>query len=172
MVILQYFIADVEPREVGRDNWLLQKTYLGSYFYNDIRAIIFKNSHSSLFDFYKKLYLDESIPWKQTLDQISQLKQFLAEKKIPLLIMIIPDLQDLSKGSPYEPLYQKMESAFQAMGVQTLNTFSGYQTLFEKRESQLWVHPNDPHPNALGHRLMADLLYDYFTKNKISETGL
>ena len=28
MIILQHFIADVEPRDVGKNNWLLQKSYL------------------------------------------------------------------------------------------------------------------------------------------------
>lgn len=172
MVILQYFIADVEPREMGRDNWLLQKTYLGSYFYNDIRGIVFRNSYSNLFEYYNKLYQDDSIPWQQTLSQILQLKNFLAEKEVPLLIVIIPDFHNLSNESPYQALYQKMQSAFQSMDIQTLNTFPQLQALYGNRESQLWVQPNDPHPNAVAHSVMASLLLDYFAKNKTLDTGL
>lgn len=172
MVILHYFIADVEPRDLSRDNSLLQKTYLGAYVYNDIRGLIFKKNYGSLFDYYRSLYSDDSPAWQQTQSDILQLKNFLADKKIPLLIVIVPDFHNLSEGTPYQALYQKMQSAFEHMDIKTLNTFPDFQKLYGGKESLLWVQPNDPHPNAAGHRVMADLLYNYFAKNVVSEAGI
>lgn len=169
MVILQYFIGDVEPREVGKNSWLLQKTYLGAYLYNDLCGIIFRNRYSSLFEYYDKLYKSDSLPWRQTLSHIFELRNFLADKKIPLVIMILPDFHNLSTESPYQNLYEKMQSAFEAMNVPTLNTFPEFQALYGNKEIQLWVQPNDPHPNAIGHYVMASLLSNYLKKSKILE---
>lgn len=172
MFVLHYFIADVEPRDLRRDNSFLQSTYLGAYIYNDIQGLIFKNSYGSMFDYYDRLYSDDSAAWKQTLQDIFQLKKFLNDRKIPFLIVIVPDFYNLSEGTPYQALYQKMQLAFESMNIKTLNTFPEFQKRYSGHESVLWVQPNDPHPNAVGHRLMADLLYDYFLKNITPGAGL
>ncbi len=172
MVIFHYFIGDIEPREVGKDSWLLQQTYLGSFFYNDILGMLFKNKYKSLVNYYNQLYHEESPPWKQTRSELLQLKNFLAEKNIPLLIMIVPDFHDLSKESPYQQLYVNIQGAFEGMGLQTLNTFPAFQTLYGGKESQIWVKPNDPHPNAEGHKVMADVLVDFFLKNNVLGAGI
>lgn len=165
MVILHYFITDLELRDLSRDNSLLQKSYLAAYVYNDIKGFVFRNSYSSLFDYYDKLYQDDSPQWQQTQNEILVLKNFLSQKNIRLLIMIVPDFHNLSEGTSFQGLYERMQSAFERMDIKTLNTFPYFQRLYGNKESQLWVQTNDPHPNATGHGVMADLLYDYFLKN-------
>ena len=37
---------------------------------------------------------------------------------------------------------------------------------------QVWAMPGDPHPNALGHRLMADAVYPLLSQKPSAVTGL
>jgi lysophospholipase L1-like esterase len=75
--------------------------------------------------------------------------------------MIVPDIHDLSQNSPYKELYNRMETAFSAAGLETLNAYPAFQERFGDREQDLWIQGDDPHPNAQGHALMADLVYRY-----------
>ncbi|MEI8343223.1 MAG: hypothetical protein WCH43_17000, partial [Verrucomicrobiota bacterium] len=79
-------------------------------------------------------------------------------------ILIIPDIHDLSPGSPYGPLYKKMETAFRSLNIPTVNTFDEFQQKFGDDVTRLWIQSDDPHPNANGHALMADILYRYLTE--------
>ena len=80
---------------------------------------------------------------------------------VPFIVMIIPDIHDLSPGTPYKALYDKMEAKFKEMGLTTINTFDAFQRDFGDDVTKLWIQADDPHPNARGHALMADILYRY-----------
>lgn len=167
MVILHYFIADVEPRDTHRDNSFLQKSYLASYLYGDIQGLIFKYKYKNLFNYYNLLYKDDSPAWQETQSDIKKLKSFLDLKKIPFLIMIVPDFHNLAPGTPYSGLYEKMQQAFTKMGISTLNAFPEFQRIYGTKECLLWVQTNDPHPNSTGHALMAQILYEYLAKHPL-----
>jgi hypothetical protein len=163
MVVLHYFIGDVQPRGMGNDSFILRDSYLAAFFYNRWSEIKLKFSgqYKDLFTFYKDLYADNSEPWKQTQHQISEMRDITAKDGIPFLVMIQPDIHDLAPGTPYKDLYAKMETAFKAMGIPTINAFDPFQKEFGEDVSKLWIQSDDPHPNASGHALMARILYDY-----------
>src|SRR5205807_3928261 len=55
---------------------------------------------------------------------------------VPVVIMIIPDIHDLSPGSSYRDLYGKMEAAFKALDIPTVNTFDDFQKNFGDDRSE------------------------------------
>ena len=83
---------------------------------------------------------------------------------VPFIVMIIPDIHDLSPGTPYQALYDRIEATFKGMGLATINTFGAFQQRFGGDVTQLWIQGDDPHPNARGHALMADILYQYLVE--------
>jgi hypothetical protein len=163
MVVLHYFISDVEPRSMGRNNPILKHSFLADYFFDRFSNIQFRmnKSRTDLFSHYSELYTDDSQAWNQTRQYISEMRDTTRKDNVPFVIMIIPDIHDLSPGSPYRDLYGKMEAAFKALQIPTVNTFDDFQKNFGDDVSKLWVQSDDPHPNAKGHALMADILYDY-----------
>jgi lysophospholipase L1-like esterase len=57
-----------------------------------------------------------------------------------------------------------METTFKGLGLPTLSAFDAFQRQFGQDVSTLWIQSDDPHPNAKGHALMADLLYHYIVE--------
>lgn len=163
-VILHYFIRDAEPIGMGNDNTLLKYSYLADFLYNRIQLTSggALGSRPSLFEHYRQLYSANSAAWADTRVIVAEMKQVLDRDHVPMLIMIVPDIHDLSPKSPYGQIYTTIETAFAAGGVSTLNFYPAFQKQFGEREQDLWIQSDDPHPNAKGHALMADLAFQYF----------
>jgi lysophospholipase L1-like esterase len=162
LVVLHYFISDVIPRAAGHNSRLLEHSYLATFLYGRLSGLAAPFMHSKdLYTTYREYYEDGNVDWKNTQADIADIRDRCAQAGIPFLIMIIPDFHNLSAQSPYAELYGRMDKTFSAMGIPTLNTFVEFQKRYGDRESDLWIDPEDPHPNAKGHALMADILYDY-----------
>ena len=163
MVVVHYFISDVQPRTMGRDSFILKHSYLAAFCFDRWTQLKqrFGGHYKDLFTFYSDLYQDDSQPWKQTQKLLADMRDTTARDGVPFLVMIIPDILDLSPGTPYKALYAKMETAFKGLGIPTVNTFDAFQHEFGNDVSTLWIQSDDPHPNAKGHALMADILCSY-----------
>jgi hypothetical protein len=167
LVVLHYFISDAQPRTMGRDSFMLKHSYLAAFCYDRWSQVRqrFGGEHKDLFTFYQELYADGSEPWKETQKQIGEMRDIAGKDGVPFLIMIIPDIHDLSPGSPYKALYAKMETAFKGLGIPTVNTFDAFQREFGDDVTKLWIQSDDPHPNAKGHALMADILCRWISES-------
>lgn len=166
MVVIQYFISDVEPRSMGRNNWLLKHSFLADYFFDRFGHIQFKvaGNRKDLLTHYSDFYKDDNDAWKQTQQYLASILDTTRKDGVPFLVMVIPDIHDLSPGSPYRDLYAKMEAAFKKLEIPVVNTFDTFQKKFGDDVSKLWIQSDDPHPNAAGHALMAETLSDYLVK--------
>lgn len=165
MVVLHYFISDVQPRSMGRDSFILKHSFLAAFLFDRWSQLKLRMSgdYKDLFTFYRDLYTDDSQPWKQTRLDILSMRDRAASDHVPFIVMIIPDIHDLSPGTPYKALYERMQTAFTGMGLTTVNTFDAFQHAFGDDVTRLWIQADDPHPNGSGHALMADILYRYIT---------
>lgn len=163
LVVLHYFISDVQPRTMGRNNAILKHSYLAAFLFDrwSLLKLSLSGSYRDLFSFYRELYQPESPAWLETQHQIQAMHDAAARDSVPFVLMIIPDVHDLSPTTPYKALYRQIDSTFESMGLQTVNTFDAYQQRYGDKVSQLWIQADDPHPNARGHAVMADELYRY-----------
>ncbi|MEY2481465.1 MAG: hypothetical protein QOI04_2392 [Verrucomicrobiota bacterium] len=165
LVVIQYAINDAEPRSMGRNNWFLQHSLLADYFFDRFQHVRFAGgSNKDLFSFYSHLYQDNSDAWKQSLDSLAAIRDIAQKDGVPVVIMIVPDIHELSPDTPFRGLYAKMASAFQQLGIPTINTFDEFRKHFAANVSSLWIQSDDPHPNASGHALMAEILYNYLVE--------
>ena len=167
LVVLHYFISDVQPRTMGRDSFILKHSYLAAFMFDKWSQVKlrFGGEYVDLFTFYDRLYADDSPAWATTRQHIQGMRDEAARAGAPLMIVITPDIHDLSSGTPYAKLYDKLETTFSGMGIPTVNTFAALQQQFGRDVSTLWIQPDDPHPNAKGHAVMADVLYRYITEH-------
>ncbi len=167
MVVLHYFINDAEPNPVN-SNPLARYSYLAAYLNSEFQGMYFKYFGTrDLVAYYSDLYRDENPQWQKTVGYINEMKAAADQKNIPFLIVIVPDTHNLDKGSPYEGLYQNIETRFSKMQIPTLNLFADFQERFGDKETNLWVASDDPHPNATGHALMAETLEKYLLKQPL-----
>lgn len=165
LVVLHYFISDAEPRPPARNSAVLRYSYLADYCYDRFRTLaLAAQGKSDLFKYYSAIYDDSQPYWNETLSEIVGMRDRAAADGVPFFVIIIPDFHNLRPGSPYGSLYAKMEQGFLRRGIRTINTFPIFQEKYGGEESELWIQRDDPHPNAKGHALMADLLYDEVSK--------
>jgi lysophospholipase L1-like esterase len=161
-VILQYLISDADPRPLARRNFILKHSYFADYLFYAFQIFTapFGNQRDR-YRYNKDLYADTSPAWKEALAAVEKIKAITAKNGIPFMVMITPDLHDLSDTPSHELIYQKIEHAFRRSGIPTFNTFAPFQSKYGKTAAILWVAPDDPHPNRQGHAFMAALLYQY-----------
>jgi lysophospholipase L1-like esterase len=165
LVVLHYFISDPEPRPPARNSPILRYSYFAAYCYDRFKTLgLAAEGKNDLFRHYAEIYDDSKPYWRDTLDRISAMRDIAARDGVPMIVMIIPDFHNLAKGTPYESLYAKMEKGFLERRFVTINTFPVFQERYGGKESELWIQPDDPHPNAKGHEVMAELLYDHLSK--------
>jgi len=163
MVVLHYFVSDVQPRTMGRNNPLLQHSYLAAFVFDRWSQVKlrFGGNYKDLFTFYSELYQDDSPAWAMTKQHVQEMREASEKAGAPFVIVITPDIHDLSPGTPYKALYDKIEKTFSGMGIRTVSTFDAFQKEFGGDVSKVWIQADDPHPNAKGHALMANVLYQY-----------
>jgi lysophospholipase L1-like esterase len=165
LVVLHYFISDPEPRPPGKNSAILRHSFLAAYLYDRFRTLgLAAEGKNDLVAHYTEIYDDKNPYWKDTLDRISAMRDTCAHDKVPFVVMVIPDFHNLKNGTPYGALYEKMEKGFVERGITTINAFPEFQKKYGGNEGELWIQPDDPHPNAKGHELMADLLYAWMAK--------
>lgn len=168
-VILHYFINDAEPNPEN-SNPLARYSFLAAYLNSELQAMYFRYlKTTNLPEYYRDLYTSESQDWKNTIGYLKEMHRLTQEKNIPFLVMLVPDTHDLRVNSPYAPIYQSIETQFKKAGLETLNAFAPFSLQYGGKENTLWVQQDDPHPNAGGHELMADLLYDYLAEGSTQD---
>lgn len=172
LVVLHYFISDPEPRPPGKNSPLLRHSFFAAYCYDRFRTLgLAAEGKSDLFKHYSGIYDDAQPYWQDTLTKITEMRDEAAKDGVPLLVMIIPDFHNLRPGTPYGVLYDKMEKGFAARGLRVVNTFPEFQNRYGGNEGALWIQRDDPHPNAAGHALMAEILYREMAKPETFSTG-
>ncbi|MCB0404844.1 MAG: SGNH/GDSL hydrolase family protein [Bdellovibrionales bacterium] len=158
-VILHYFINDAEPNPEN-SNPLARYSFLAAYLNSELQGMYFRYANrKSLPEYYRDLYTPNSQDWKNTRGYLRQMQRMAKAKEVPFLVMIVPDTHDLGIHSAYAPIYETIQAQFQNDGLDTLNAFDAFSASFGGKENTLWVQADDPHPNAGGHAVMADLLF-------------
>ena len=163
LVVLHYFISDVQPRSMGRNSFILKHSFLAAFLFDrwSLLKLSLSGDYKDLYTFYRDLYADGSRPWAETQQQIRSMHDAASRDGVPFVVMIVPDIHDLSPGTPYKALYSRIESVLKGMDIPTINTFDAFQQQFGDDVTKLWIQGDDPHPNARGHALMADVLYQW-----------
>jgi hypothetical protein len=162
-VVVHYFISDVQPRTMGRNSWVLQHSFLAAFFFDKWSQVKlrFGGEYKDLLTFYQDLYAEGSPAWATTQQHLREMRDASAKAGVPFVVVVTPDIHDLSPGTPYKALYDRISAAFTAMDISTVSSFDALQQKFGTDVSALWIQADDPHPNARGHAVMADVLYNY-----------
>lgn len=171
-IVLNYFIddakADPEPSRFGT---LLKKFYVTSILYGKISALRFMIKGKTLEEYYRGLYQEESPGWEETLSRVEGMNALARKKGVPFLIAIVPDFRNLGPDSPYKDLYGQIGAGFAKAGIPTVNSFDVFQQRHGRNPSELWIQSDDPHPNALGHATMADVVFDALVEHAFKING-
>ena len=73
-------------------------------------------------------------------------------------LVMTPDFHNLL-DYPFAFIHQKMEQIANEFGIQYLDLLPYFIGI---KKDDIWAMPGDPHPNKLGHEIMADAIKQNF----------
>lgn len=155
IVVVNYFINDVEVLPMGSNNWLLKNSELAASLTISIKKMM-ANNDENLVDYYDDLYNPDQKGYQLMKESLKKLAAYTDKNGIKVYLAIIPDIHFLM-DYPFLPIHKKMKALGEGLGFEVVDFYYSLKGIpFEDMQ----VIPGDSHPNAYGHRLMAQSLSD------------
>ncbi|MCK1452483.1 SGNH/GDSL hydrolase family protein [Bradyrhizobium sp. 35] len=151
-IVVHYFLRDAEQLDPGGGNWFLRNSELAVTIWIAANRILKRSGETSLIDHYRNVYRDDQPGFVEMQRQLRELADYAKKNNIRLYFAMMPDVHNL-KNYPFGFIHEKMQRIAQADGYKYVDLLPALSDLSPE---QIWAMPGDPHPNALGHKLMAD----------------
>lgn len=153
-IVVHYFLRDAEQLDPSGGNWFLRNSELAVTIWIAANRLFNKSGETSLIDHYQNVYRDDQPGFVEMQRQLRELADYAKQNNIRLYFAMMPDVHNL-KNYPFGFIHEKMKTIAQADGYKYVDLLRALSNLSPE---QIWAMPGDPHPNALGHKLMADAI--------------
>ncbi len=153
LILLGIYINDAEPVQNNSQDFFTKHSYFAAFVaqrYFQLRSIF--SAKYKYGQYYKLFYQGEL--WDAYTKVIDDFAIQTKKRNIPMLAVILPDLRDLSRNI-FEVENHKVLQRFSDNGVTGVSLFNAFSGI---KESTVWVAKDDPHPNVLAHKIIADHL--------------
>ena len=166
VVVLHFYLDDIEPVEEGNAGWLIKNSYMAALTYIRIRQSAYQAtaSHAAATEgggigaFYARLYADSNPNWLNARDAILRMKKLAENNGANFAVLIQPDLHDISnKAAQWEAL-DFVEKSLRDAHISTEQVALRLRGQHPTPSKTLWVAEDDPHPNTTGHAAMSESL--------------
>ena len=109
----------------------------------------------NLEEHYRKVYDPQSPGYLAMVDALTTLRRYCKQKGIRTYLAMTPDVHNL-KDYKFGYIHQILAKLSKNLGFSFVDLYPGLSGLVPE---EIWSMPGDPHPNALGHRKMAQQLF-------------
>ncbi|MBC8501284.1 MAG: SGNH/GDSL hydrolase family protein [DPANN group archaeon] len=156
MVILGFYINDIEEIYYCSEIvcWLERNSYLYAFVYDKIIKLKYRGE-TNYKNYYLNLYKDEKLRnnLKRTLNQMIQIAN---NNSIYFIFVNIPEFHEF-KNYPFEEVDQFIER--EIINNSTITYINLLPKFKNETLENIWVSYEDPHPNAKGHRIIANSIF-------------
>jgi lysophospholipase L1-like esterase len=157
-IVVQYFLRDGEDLQAGGGNFLLEHSQLAVTMWIAKNRLFEAKGLDALNDHYRLVYALDSPGFLKMKVELKRLADYAKARGIRLYLAMMPDIHDL-KDYKLEHIHGIMRQIAAEDGYTFVDLLPA---LRGRPPEELFAMPGDPHPNALGHRLMADALFPVF----------
>ena len=154
-IVVHYFLRDAEVLDAGRDNWLLRNSELAATTWIAFSRYFGKASEKTLEQHYRDVYRPDAPGYRQMRAALHELATIARQRGIRAYLAMTPDVHDLVDYK-FGFIHEEMAKVAREEGFTYVDLLPAMRNLTPR---ELWSMPGDPHPNGLGHRLMAQALY-------------
>ncbi len=162
VVILGYFLNDAEPLPTPTAGLLAEHSYLYVFAASGFDAISRQFlGRGDWRDYYGGLYEPSNPGWEACQAALRTLADACRQRDITLLVLLIPELHQLGDEYPFRDVHKKIADLFSEKNVEVLDATGAFDG---EDPRTLWVSRQDAHPNAKGHRILAEALDARFGK--------
>ncbi len=111
-------------------------------------------------EYYQSLYREDNSRWQATRESLRGIVETCRANDLPLVVVCFPVLYRLESGYPFMRIHELLRAAIASVGYSRVRFVDLLPALRGKRDSGLWVHPTDQHPNETVHRIAAASIAD------------
>jgi len=158
-VVVFYFINDAEPTPQKSDWELLGRFRIGTFFWSRVKtALTLLRPDLQFRAYYSGLYSDQQPGWIAARRAFVALRDACENNGISLRVVLLPDFHALA-DYPFADEHRKIVAFLRDNGIAARDLaplFAG-----ETNPSRLWVAPDDTHPNAIAHAMIAKYALDF-----------
>jgi GDSL-like lipase/acylhydrolase family protein len=153
-IVVHYFLRDAEDLPAGGGNIALRHSELAVTLWIAYHHLVDRSGEQSLVDHYRAVYQPDAPGLFRMQSKLKELADYATAHHIRLFLAMVPDVHNLA-DYPFGFVHDAMRRIAEADGY----TYVDLLPAFKGRPSQeLFAMPGDPHPNGLGHALMAEAL--------------
>jgi lysophospholipase L1-like esterase len=154
-IVVQYFLRDAEALDNESGNFLLRNSELAVTLWIAYHRLLDRQGEQSLFQHYRKVYEPAAPGFLAMREKLHELAAYAKAQGIGLYMAMTPDIHNLVDykfGFIHDQMRQIADEEGYAF-IDLLPVLLGYPP------ESLYAMPGDPHPNALGHKLMAQTIF-------------
>ena len=160
-VVVHYFLNDAEILDSGGGGFLLRNSQLAVTLWVVANRILNPSDADDLLTHYKALYESDSPGYQGMVRALMRLADYAESNGIRLYLAMTPDIHNLTNYE-FGFIHEKMAALSNELGYRFIDLLPAMKGITPK---DIWALPGDPHPNSLGHKIMADALYPALSKN-------
>jgi lysophospholipase L1-like esterase len=154
-IVVHYFLRGAEALDAGGGNALLRNSELAVMTWIAANRLLNKTGELSLLEHYKQVYAPDQPGWIKAREGLKKLADYAKAHNIRLYLAMMPDIHNL-KDYQFGFIHESMKKVAAEDGYKFIDLLPAYGGLSPE---QVWAMPGDPHPNALGHKLMAEAIF-------------
>lgn len=161
-IVVHFFLRDAEQLDPGGGNLLLRHSQLAVTVWAAIQNLTAPHGENVLIDHYKSVYAEAQPGYAAMKQELAKLGAYAREHGIRIYLAMIPDVHNL-KDYPFQAIHEQMRRVAEELGYRYVDLLPGFGSL---DPADIWAMPGDPHPNALGHRIMAEQLFPLLDQDR------
>ena len=163
-VVLGYFINDAEPTPSPNENVLARHSYFYVLATGGWEALMRQLGAKPTLDaYYAGLYDERNPGWRASREALTALSRLCRSEGVPLRVVIIPELHQPNSHYPFLRAHALVRAVVEREGVPVLDLLEAFSGADPQ---SLWVSPGDAHPNARGHAIIANAIYQAMRRDR------
>ena len=159
-IVVQYFLRDAEALSPDTSSFILRHSELALTLWIAYHRLVDRTGDQSLVDHYRTVYRPGS-PGVHIMEaKLKELADYAKAHGIRIYLAMTPDVHDLVDYR-FGFVHDIMRRVAEADGYAYIDLLPA---MLGRPPQELFAMPGDPHPNALGHRLMAEAIFPVIAK--------
>ena len=154
-IVVHYFLRDAEDLEPGNGNVLLRHSEVAVTMWIAYHRLFDRAGEQSLVDHYRAVYAPDAPGFVTMQARLKELAEYAKARNIRIYLAMTPDVHNLVDYK-FDFVHETMRKIAVADGYMYVDLLPAMRG---RPPEDLFAMPGDPHPNALGHQLMADAIF-------------
>lgn len=157
-IILCFYINDLEDIQAysGISYFMSSYSYLYAFIWSKLINIKYNLPGNDYQAYYSRLYRDKKLKLRAK-DAVEEMIEIAAERSVPFMLINVPEMHNF-KDYSFEGTQRFIKNIAQEHpGIIFIDLI---EVLYDKDAEGFWVSPEDQHPNARMHKIIAETAYD------------